>query len=439
MYDVNHLDTFSNPYIFGQNLLNQGLGKYGLNDKLTAAGLDIADITVIPPSITTTNQSIGSIGITTFAGQVNIPGLVASSSTTSVTATSSEVLTEIYKSVTGANLAAIVDSTGITPPLTTRSQLVSLNDYLDFRKVVEPGLQLGLLNAGIKDFASMSSFLHQKLSQSTGFRSWQAISTFFNSLEVPEMTYSAGTSGSDKMLSASTLSVVQSQAIAGSGPFGNPIMKDFFGSSSGMAYIDAFKLLNESFGTYGPDVLAALQYLKNEVDTWLSGIYYVPGTGGGGGGGGTPGYWAYPSTDSVSVAVDYVNKALNAIKRTPQFLKYEDAYKLAINTSVNEPARLLAAGVVFNSGSSNSLKAFAKLVSTLTSQTDRVDTYPVVTAFVTRNQYGDTIRAALAENNNLVLLNRVGIQPTNDPNPSLVMAQSQAQNVSITTYLSTNK
>ena len=136
MYDITNINKLSNPYVFGQNLLNQGLGSVGsLADKLTAAGLNIENLLQIPQSrqLVTQKDSIhyGSSPV----GELELPTLANVVTTISVTGNSPLVVLEIYKSITGADLSAIVSA--VNGP--SSDELVTLADYLDINKVIAPG------------------------------------------------------------------------------------------------------------------------------------------------------------------------------------------------------------------------------------------------------------------------------------------------------------
>jgi citrate synthase len=68
-----------------------------------------------------------------------------------------------------------------------------------------------------------------------------------------------------------------------------------------------------------------------------------------------------------------------------------------------------------------------------------VEGYQFFANITTNDAAGDAIRAVVAETLNTRALNGVGVNIYNNPDPRLKIYQSQAQNVSLTTYLSQNK
>jgi hypothetical protein len=104
-----------------------------------------------------------------------------------------------------------------------------------------------------------------------------------------------------------------------------------------------------------------------------------------------------------------------------------------------EVGNLNRAGVVFTSGTTLGLLGFAENIGQTASDKTQVEGYQFFANITTRDAAGDAIRAVVAETLNTRALNGVGVNIYNNPDPRLKIYQSQAQNLSLTTYLSQNK
>jgi hypothetical protein len=424
MYDISNLNLFADPYVFGQNLLNQGLGTYGnLSVNLTAAGLDTADITKIPATVTTTSQQSSSITRNTVVGDVELPTLTSVSSTNVVTGGSTDVIMSIYKQVKGADLQAIVSATGITG-----TSCSTLADFLDFDKVVPAGLKPALATINIRSLTDVGNYLNGKFSQAT-FRSWAAMDEFLKSIEVPVLNYS--TSSADSLvISDSTISTVTASVGSGTGAFGNPVLPDLLGATSGLKYTDDISTIVSNYSRFSSSVISALSSLLSAVNTYVAS--YVPPDEFGSG-------ESIPSIAPVANAVTAVNNALNSIQTSNEFYSAQTAYLDILTRLSTEVANLTKAGVAFGPGTAQALNSFASSVIQSGSDKEQFQTYQVITSLITHDSAGDTIRAAISEKNNIEKLSSVGISVHNDPAPGSAIYMAKSQNIPLTTYLSQNK
>ena len=421
MYDVANLNLLADPYVFGQNLLNHGLGSYGnLAVNLTAAGLDITDITKIPPTVTTTSQAEGALATTTVIGAVELPLLTPVSSTNTVTGSSVDVIMSIYKQVTGSELAAIVSATGIVTDGSTK--LTTLADYLDFYKVVSVSQQSRLADLGITSLNGFGTYLHSKIGQGI-FASWKDISEFLRSIEVPTLKYTS-TTASTKILSDAAMATINNTAV-GTGPLGNPVVSDFLGATAGINYVPNFATLESSYSKLSPSVYSALTALDSAVVAWKNA--YVA----------SPEY--IPPIGPVSTAVTAVNSALNSLPAGTEFHDSELAYITILNQLSREVSNLAKAQVVFGPGTDDQLNNFAQRFADSAVDKDKYQTYQLITALITHDAEGDTLRASIAETINYNKLLSVGISVYNNPDPTSAINNAATQNVPLTTYLSQNK
>ena len=193
MYDINNMNTVGNPYVFGQNLLNQNLGTYGnLSAQLTATGLDVTNLLQIPHNTTTTTVSATTTTANTTIGAIELPTLSSSTTTTVVSGSSPRVVSAIYNSITGGNLQAIVAATNVT---VSNVSITSLNDYLDLNKIVDATTWSQLNALGIANLSAFGSFVHSKIGDGR-FKNWADVGTTLASLSTPALLYTTTTSGS---------------------------------------------------------------------------------------------------------------------------------------------------------------------------------------------------------------------------------------------------
>ena len=421
MYDVTNLNLFADPYVFGQNLLNHGLGTYGnLSVNFTAAGLDVTDITKIPATVTTTSQVSSPIVTQTVIGPVELPALATVSTTNDVKGSSIDVIMSIYRKVTGNDLAEIVSATGIVVDDPTK--LTTLADYLDFDKVINSSQRNSLSSLNIQTLSQLGEYLHGKIGQAT-FASWGEISTFLQSIEVPVLNYTT-TTASTSILTANAISTVSNTAV-GTGPFGNPIMSDFLGATAGINYVDNFGTLFSSYSDMSPTVYSALQTLDAEVVNWKNG--YVA----------SPEY--IPPTTPVDTAVTAVNSALNSLPTTTKLLQSQTAYIAMLHQLSMEVSNLGKGKVIFGAGTTDQLNGFSQRFADSSSDKDKYQTYQLITALITHDAQGDTLRAAIAETINYNKLLSAGISIYNNPEPASAITSAATQNMSLSTYLSQNK
>jgi hypothetical protein len=143
---------------------------------------------------------------------------------------------------------------------------------------------------------------------------------------------------------------------------------------------------------------------------------------------------------AVTAAVAAVNAALNAIPASTMLANSTAAYTTILDRKSFEVGTLGLAGAKFNNPTSPQiLKSFADQFTTMAIDKDKIQTYPIITDLITHDHSGDILRAAITEALNNQVLGSRGISSTNDPNPSLAVAQASQKKVPITTYITTVK
>ena len=444
MYDINNISKMHDPYVFGQNLLNQGLGYVnGLADQLTNVGLDITNLPKVPAVKTTTTQVDKTLTISTFVGEVELPATEEVTTSVPVTGNSPTVVVNIYQTVTGSNLQAIVNATAVT---TTTGTITTLADYLDITKVVSSTNLTQLNSMGITTFAGLSQYLGSKVGQGR-FRTWTDMSTFLKSLETPALS-SLPTGSSSNALYANTITTLNSTYGTGSGSLGNPVMIDYLGACAGDPYTIRFANINVNYDSLSSSVATASANLdkavidySNQYQIYLnsavpdSAIPPAP-----------PNNDAIPPNPAllppwawITSNVAALNSALNSLASTDvaNYCTWE-WYNMCDRLTA-EVANLSRAHVTFGAGTPLQLLGFAENIGQYASKKTELETYQFFSNVIATGFYGDTIRAAIAETINTRILNNVGIVTYNDPDPRSKSYQSQTQNIPLSTYISHNK
>lgn len=423
MYDITNISKCGDVYVFGQNILNQGLGTYGsLSTNLINAGLNIYNLSQVMPSKTVVTQSATSFSASTPIGSIDLPTIGNVTTTTSVIGNSPDVVTSIYASVTGADLEAIVVATGV---VTTGSTISTLADYLNFEKVVGTTYYSQLSAIGITDFATFGQYLNNKLGKGY-FASWQEVSTFLLSIEVPSLPYTTA-KASDVVLPPGIAAGLISAYGAGTGPFNTTILADYLGAVSGTPYNTWFGTINQNYSTLSNSINLSniMSNLDRAVSDFVNGFTYgtdeAPGTD--------------PDIAPVSANVTALVTALNSL---PVGVSHSAWYAICNKISL-EVANLSRAGVTFNSSYPQVLTNFASRVGSVGASRNGDAANLFFANLITNDASGDTIRLVFAETNNSSTFNFRGITVSNDPNPRLLINQAESQNIPLSTYISRNK
>ena len=425
MYDASNINLIADPYVFGQNLLNQGLGSYGnLIDKLQATGLNTTDITQPPLTGTITYPAPGTLTHSSIIGQITLPIIENVTQTNTATGNNPSVVTAIYATITGADLAAIVSAAGFTK---TTNELVTLADYLDFNKVVGNSVAAQLNQYNVKTFDDFSTYLHSRIGKQN-FNTWTDISKYLSSVNVPTLAHTT-TTATTPVLNPGTASTLGALVGSGSGPFGNPVMSDYLGAVAGIPYTTSYTTINSNYSLFAGPITTAMQSLdRSVIDTYTA--YYASATTDGGGN------VSYGNVDASMIAsnVAKVNTALNSLTSNAIMINCQTAYYTMLNSITAEVSNLSRAGVKFTNTNTSALLAFGFGIGSYGgTDTTGLGANQIIGNLITDDAYGDTIRAVIAE--------QVNSQATagNDPNPRQALTQASAQGVPLTTYLSQNK
>ena len=413
MYDIKNISTAGDTYVFGQNLLKQKLGTYGnLANQLTSVGLDITDLTTIPSSTSTTSQEPSTSTATSFVGPIEVPGLTNVTTTTVVTGSSPDVVKNIYATVTGSNLSAIISATNFTGDT---SQITSLKDFLDLTKVVPANVLSSLSSLNANTFSTFGQFVHSKVGQGN-FKSWKELSDFLLSIEVPVLSNTTSNANTPLLADVSALT----GGIKGSGKFQNLIISDLLEVTSGGKYTTNFTTLNTYYNSV---VTAGLTTAMNNLNTCVN--QFLANTDAG-------------NSSAVSSNVSAVTTALNNITGANVTL-CQTAYTNIWANVQSEITALKAAGVDY-SGTTTSLNSFAQNFPSTASDKDKLQSYQFFANIIAPNSTsGDTLKAAVAETINTKILGSKGITLNNNADPSAAIAGAAKQGIDLTTYLTQNK
>lgn len=421
MYDIKNIKSIGNPYVFGQNILNQKLGKYGnLTAQLKSAGLNTNNLLQVPQTSVTVTQETTTTTKPSSLGSIALPTVANVATATVVSGNSTDVVVAIYKSVTGANLQSIVTATNVT---FANTSITSLNDYLNLNKIVDGTTYTDLSSLGITDLNTFGSYLQSRIGQGN-FKSWRDLATFLSNITAPVVTTTS--SPTDPVLSPSTISTLS--PVTGSGPFNNFIISDYLGAATGIPYSANLATINGEYNSLSSSIslTTKLNSLKKAIDDYIAA--YDPLMD-------PP---VFPDITPVNSNVTAVNNALNSLSPTLS-ANSQTAYTTILTKLGKEVDALSTAGVVFNAGTKDTLTSFAQRFGTTASDQIQNFTYQFFNTLVTNDANGDTLKSAMAESVNTKLLASKGIFTTNDPSPGRVLTQAQAQGLTVSDYLARNK
>ena len=402
MYDITQISVMADPYVFGQNLLNQNLGTYGnLAEKLAATGLNVNDITTIPSTTTTTAPVASTVSVSTTFGALTLPTVGNVVVNNNVTGNNPATVEAIYNTITGTDLQSIISATGFV----VKTPIASLADFVNFSKVIEPNLLTELSAIGINSFADFSKYLNTRVGQQN-FSSWNSLVAYLSSIQVPKLNYTT-TSSTTPVLSNATISTLRSSIGTGTGAFGNPIMSDLLGACAGIPYAADYEIINGNIGAFIGTVITGLNNINN----------------------------AFVANIDPTPALNSLTTSVNSFSG-PAFTACEHAYYTMLNQLTTEVSNLSKADAIFGpvvNGASKFLSGFGQSIGNY-GGTDRTGagTDVLIGRLITNDAAGDTIRAAIVENNNNQTY-------TNDPKPQQALIQSQAQGIPLSTYLSQNQ
>lgn len=425
LFDIRKFSQPGDPYVFGQYLLNQNLGQYGLSTLFSAAGLNLGDLTKVPQSITTQTNEQSTATTTSYVGAVELPSVTTVTSTTTPTASSPAVMHDIYTKITGSDLTSILSATGFDPLI----KLKTLDDYLTLTNLVDSVTASKLKQIGIVDFDTFGVYMQQIIGRGT-FESWAKMAIFLESIVVPSLSTTATPGKDSKVLSDSAISTLQARNVAGSGELGQAVISDFIGACAGIPYVDCYTIIIDSAGSIGLNgVTSALSGLQSAVTAYINaGATTDPGTES----------VTWPTPTGVTSAVAQVKSALGSLSNSAPFYSSTVAYTRIVTQLATEVSNITKGHIVFNSGSTTMLNSFAQTIGSLATDSTQTQSYQFISNVTASDEYGDTIKSAIAETVNTNLLMSAGIVINNDPQPASALLQAKTLGISANTYISQN-
>jgi hypothetical protein len=425
MYDVTNMSKISDIYVFGQNLLNQGLGSYGnLSTNLTAAGLDVTNLPKVPKTtITYINTSSGK-NVKTILGNVVFPSVSNVAVVNTVKGSSADTVLNIYQQISGSNLSVFTSTTGCS---IQNPAIQNLADYLDYTKVVDPLTRNQLLSYGVNDFTGLGNFLSSRFAKGN-FSSWKEVADLANNLEIPKLAYTS-TTANTKILPDAVSSSILAQTGSGTGPLNNFLITDFLGAVAGIPYQQLLANVNSNLdASVTADLLNNLSALDSAVASYIVAANAADGS-----------YSPAPPISTVVSLVNAVNNSLNSVPSSYTFVSGSAAYSSMVAALSSEVANLTKAGATFNTARSDILVNFGQSLPNNAADKTQYQLYQFFGNLITADTAGDTLKSAIAETININLLSRKSIAMNNDPNPQTTILQAQNQNLPISTYLSRNR
>lgn len=420
MYDVTNIDKLGDPYVFGQNLLNQGLGKYGAWDvALTNVGLNISNLPAIPINSNVTTIGTTTVTVQSLVGPVDYELSDSTTVTTTVTGSSPAVVISIYANVVSTDLTAISTATQVKTP----TVLTSLSEYLLLEKIVNAQTYSQLKSLGVNNLSELGQLLQKKVGQGY-YKSWADLATFLESVNVPTLVDTVATANTLALADATANGLLTKYG-TGTGPFNNPVTSDYLGAAAGIPHTALLNTINNNYAAaQPPTLLPAVRALDSAVTTYATTeIVYLDGN-----------IMTGPDPAPVINAVAAVNLSLNSSIASLAFIDAESSYYASLNHISNEVSNCVKAGVVFNNPTTTSVDNFAMSIGVTATGTDM----PFFANLITNDRAGDTIRLAVSEATNTTKFMTKGIVTTNDPNPLGIVTRAAQQNVPVSTIIAQN-
>jgi len=285
-----------------------------------------------------------------------------------------------------------------------------------------------LAAANIANLTSLGTYLSSKIGQGY-YKSWADMATLLNSLDIPQTSHTI-TTASTVVLPDSIANNLLSTLGTGSGPFNTPTLVDYLGSVAGIPHTGLLTICNSNYSNVDTtNLVSSLRALDQSLVTFVNQIYTDIS--------------ANTSTATlapVQSAVTSVNTALNNQPTNVAFYNGLNAYYLSLNHLATEVSNIPKGGIIFDAGYSGGLKGFAQRIGSAASdQSSPAGSYYFFANLITNDAGGDIVSSVIAENINTQKLSIKGVTVNNDPNPSLLLGQAQAQGIPLSTYINQNK
>jgi hypothetical protein len=366
VFDWNNYKLIGNPGYLVNNLISLSLGATGgLQDKLTALGIDATNAPTTNPN----------------------------------------VINSVLKQITGTDLQKIISTVGYTP--LPGAMIASLLDVMDITKMLKADV---LKKYNLTDMQSLGDLLG---TYGGRFATPADTIAFLKTIQTIPLTNS-GVAGSGNsavsanatVVSSASNSLIAKQVGAGSGPFGNPIIPDYFGAISGDGHLNNLanvaiinsKILNT---TLGQQIVALLKKIETNIATYVPGVSGPPPV---------PGAYATPIASDLTSLQTKISQIATDSTTKDMYTQANTAWLASINHLINEQDLMKKAGVDFTypiPSNTTLALAFAQQLHGLGLDVGKLGTYKFINDICQSDEYGDKIRAALVEGRNIDKLNSI--------------------------------
>lgn len=324
------------------------------------------------------------------------------------------VLRKTMDTVTSTDVQKVVDQTGMQLP--PGAKLTSLSDLLNAKKILPPNLQAMAPTGSLTDVNSVLGNMGGK------FKSGTDIAKFVGKSEVPEFSQLSALASPLPSSFISDLSpfigkvplpavdgVIETM---GTGPLGNPTVKDMMGSAAGVGFTDNFKKINAAHDSVMNSAVG------QNLHSALVNVYTADQNG-------DP---TDPSRDALAVAVDKFNQA---VATSPEIVAAQKAAAGTVLQMTRESGLLPLAGVdLANPPAVPGVTGILNLAKSLPSfGVDKLNLgFKDVLSGVSDKTsiYGEAIQAAMMEGRNRARQTLAGISDNISADPTAILGAKLA-------------
>jgi hypothetical protein len=319
------------------------------------------------------------------------------------------VLRKTMDTVTSADVQKVVDQTGMQLP--PGAKLTSLSDLLNAKKILPPNLQAMAPSGSMSDINSVLGNMGGKFKSSTD------IAKFVGKSEVPDFGKLGALASPLPQSFIADLSpfigkvplpavdgVIETM---GTGPLGNPTVKDMMGSAAGVGFTDNFKKINAAHDSVMNSAVG------QNLHSALVNVYTADQNG-------DP---TDPSRDALAVAVDKFNQA---VATSPEIVAAQKAAAGTILQMTRESGLLPLAGVdLANPPAVPGVTGILNLAKSLPSfGVDKLNLgfKDVLSGVADKTSiYGEAIQAAMMEGRNRARQTLAGISDNISADPTAIL------------------
>jgi hypothetical protein len=307
-----------------------------------------------------------------------------------------EVIKQVLETITGLDVAKIISQTKMIVPANT--MISSAADLLNAKKIVSAS-ELAALPGG-----SLDGLGNALTNMGGKFKTAAAMAASLAATKIPSLKHLDALSSP---MPASISSALSSKLGSGGGPFGNPTINDIIGTAAGYKHTEGFTTLVSAHTA----ILATAegQSLQSAANALI----------------------ADPSNPSTLSAFVSAQSAVTGAT-SPVLAKLISDSSTSITASqtqlTNEATNQSKAGFVPSAATvpaAPALLGFANKLHDMGLDKQQVGYNFLFSSMATDDQYGDAIKAALAEGQNIAKSAAAGIANTTKIDPMAVLAKIQ--------------